>query len=421
MAIDESYRLMLDQLAGLRVSASPSLPSLTDLMAPLLSRQEATAKSLADLFTQNSLLLAHDSAKSSVAMLQRAQFEAEESRSLGLMAAAAASVEIRPREEFSLLLSTIQGVSWEKELSRSRDFAAAAVASFEKQPHQDVWVQVGILETAKLWEKELANSHGLLDEASLRWDAGWRDGFRSLTAIESFGAAVPKLAVTGWPIELVSERIGLIEHSFKNVSALQLLEGSAIASGLTATSGESLTAAGQLVFSHGDLLRRMPPSLPINHGADAGHSDFGHRNEEVGAKLESLLPTVDPRLLDLRRQSWRKLAEGVAGARLAMLGLREVFSEVLRRFAPDDEITNSDAWKGRIGNGPPRPTRRERITFLMGSDAPALEAVLQFNESIEFSNKFSHTFADDPESVRVRMAQLENWIYMILLYARKRV
>jgi hypothetical protein len=63
---------------------------------------------------------------------------------------------------------------------------------------------VGILETAKLWEKELANSRSLLDEASLRWDAGWRESFRILTAIESFGAAIPKLAVTGWPIELVS-------------------------------------------------------------------------------------------------------------------------------------------------------------------------------------------------------------------------
>jgi hypothetical protein len=56
----------------------------------------------------------------------------------------------------------------------------------------------------------------------------------------------------------------------------------------------------------------------------------------------------------------------------------------------------------------------------MGSDARCLDAILQFEASVGCAHKFAHTFAGDSETVRVHMSQLENWIYLILLYARKK-
>ena len=61
-----------------------------------------------------------------------------------------------------------------------------------------------------------------------------------------------------------------------------------------------------------------------------------------------------------------------------------------------------------------------RVEFIMGSAAEELDALLQFDESLQETHKFAHTFAENSEVVRVQMAQLENCTYLLLVYAKAR-
>jgi hypothetical protein len=133
-----------------------------------------------------------------------------------------------------------------------------------------------------------------------------------------------------------------------------------------------------------------------------------------------LLGDLDQRLVELRRQAWRNVSGGVAGARLAMSGIREIFTEVLHALAPDADVQASEIWQSRADRGTNRPTRRMRLLYVMGEATPELEAAFQFDESIRRTQKFVHTFAEDAELVRVQMADLENWIYLLLMFAKRR-
>jgi hypothetical protein len=51
---------------------------------------------------------------------------------------------------------------------------------------------------------------------------------------------------------------------------------------------------------------------------------------------------------------------------------------------------------------------------------PQFDTVVQFDKSMENANKFTHTFADDPEIVRVSISQIENCLYLLLRDAQAR-
>ena len=61
-----------------------------------------------------------------------------------------------------------------------------------------------------------------------------------------------------------------------------------------------------------------------------------------------------------------------------------------------------------------------RIEFIVGSAAREFDALVQFNQSIEHAQKFTHSFADNPEVVRVALSQLENCMYLLLISSTKK-
>ncbi len=68
-----------------------------------------------------------------------------------------------------------------------------------------------------------------------------------------------------------------------------------------------------------------------------------------------------------------------------------------------------------------QPTRRMRLEYVLGEErACEADTLLQFSESVNRTQKFVHAFADDAELVRVQMAHLEIWIYLLLLYSKER-
>jgi len=416
MGIEDSYRQMLDQLAKRSVSAFPDHMTLTELTRTALVEDARARRSLAEIFAQQDLIAVRESQR----MLAATVFLGAELKHSNELAVAAAALETRWRDT-SALTTVVQATRWEAGIQEALQVQANLFKQVEIEgaafQREEASLKRSILLAAAQWERQLLDSRSLMSGVVANWDLGSRESFQRLAEIENFAIAVPKLAADVWPVDVVLDRIGLVEHSFGNVSALELLRGAAVSAEPTEASRESLFVAGELVFGHGDLLARLPPSLPVDRYEESASSILPQRGEEVGAKLEPLLRAVDPRLFELRRQSWQQLSKGIAGARMAMLGLREVYSELLHRFAPDDELVKSDIWNNRPSNQPDRPTRRERITFIMGANSSMLYASLQFDESIKCANKFSHTFADNVESVRVQMAQLDNLIYMILLYA----
>jgi hypothetical protein len=238
-------------------------------------------------------------------------------------------------------------------------------------------------------------------------------------AIENLSANMPKIAVETWPSDVLGARLGLIGHALENVGGWEGLAAGALLGATDSTTLQVPTTvldiAGQFVIDYDQYIRHLPPSMPRDESDTQRETESRHRDEEVSVRLEKHLESLDPRLLALRRSSWRDLASGdAAGARLAAGGIREMLSEIFRLLAPDDEVKKTAAWLDRSDKSRAKPTRRMRIEYIVGVRASELDALVQFDRSIEYANKFTHTFADDVELVRVALAQIENFAYFLL-------
>ncbi len=153
---------------------------------------------------------------------------------------------------------------------------------------------------------------------------------------------------------------------------------------------ERLALATDFVFEHANIVRRLPPHLP---DAESGEQKVQeHRTEEIGTKLELALRRVDQRLADLRQKAWRNMDGSVVGARLSMAGIREVFDEILRTFAPESDVEATPAWQNRTNRDITKPTRQVRLAYVLGEERAAeAVVVLQFDKSIRGTQKFVHT------------------------------
>jgi hypothetical protein len=124
--------------------------------------------------------------------------------------------------------------------------------------------------------------------------------------------------------------------------------------------------------------------------------------------------------VELRRVAWQNFKfNNVAGARVAMAGIRELYSEVMRSLAADEEIMKAEIWLNRKPGKETRPTRRMRYQFIFGDRLPELDTLVQFDTSMENANKFTHTFSDDPEIVRVSISQIESCLYLLLRFSKR--
>jgi hypothetical protein len=257
---------------------------------------------------------------------------------------------------------------------------------------------------------------------TLAHDQSWLLGMESVTAriaeMARINFAIPESAMLHWPHEALSHRTLLLNDCILNTAALETFHIATISSDAIASLGRLDVASG-FVYEHAEVVRRLPPRLPNPEGND--HDRQEHRNEEIGAKLEETLRSIDPRLFELRCKAWGNLAGGVAGARLAMAGIRELFDEVLRIFAPVSDVEATAMWQTRKNPDITKPTRPMRIAYILGEERAAeADALFQFQKSIQRAQKFVHTFADDTELVRAQMTQLEIWIYLLLQYGTQR-
>jgi hypothetical protein len=160
--------------------------------------------------------------------------------------------------------------------------------------------------------------------------------------------------------------------------------------------------------------------MPSGDDIDREEQASRHRDAGVGAKLEDRLGQLDLRLLALRRSSWENMRKGDPGSvRLAAAGQRELYTEILHLLAPDEAVMITDIWLKRSpSESVNRPTRRMRIQFI-GDDAESqLNASVQFIDSMERANEYTHTFAENAEVVRVYLSQVENCVYLLLASAK---
>lgn len=247
--------------------------------------------------------------------------------------------------------------------------------------------------------------------------------FKSITAeiaeMARINFTIPETALLHWPGKILASRAPLIEDCVLNTAALEKFHAAAILPDAT-VSPDQLAVASQFVFHHTEVVRHLPPRLPVSERGERTGDGKQHRDEEIGGKLELALRDLDERLIELRRQAWRNLGGGVAGARLGMAGIREIFTDILHALAPDAEVKATAMWQTRPKDIT-RPTRRMRLEYVLGEEgACEADALLQFSESVSRTQRFVHAFADDTELVRVQMTHLETWIYLLLLHSKKR-
>jgi len=79
----------------------------------------------------------------------------------------------------------------------------------------------------------------------------------------------------------------------------------------------------------------------------------------------------------------------------------------------------TDIWLKRKPGKETKPTRRMRYQFIVGDRLPEFDALVQFDRSVENANKFTHTFSDDPEIVRVSITQIETCLYLLLRFSNR--
>jgi len=244
------------------------------------------------------------------------------------------------------------------------------------------------------------------------------------SAITRVNLELPKLLAEAWAPNILGERLALVGDTLKNVTLWEKWRDE-VAIGLESISHLSkqpiaLDVAGQFVFGHSTLVRRLPPTLPADDESKRQEEQFRYRDEEIGAKLETRLAALGPQFLELRRSAWKNLQSGgIAGARIAMASIRELSSDILHLLSPDEEVKKTDIWLQRKDQKLSKPTRRMRIEFIAGPAVETFDALVQFDESMQHAHKFTHTFADDPELVRIALAQLENCVYMLLISSKR--
>jgi hypothetical protein len=149
-----------------------------------------------------------------------------------------------------------------------------------------------------------------------------------LAEVAKVNFALPEQALLHWSAKAVAERAPLLDDCIRNMAALELLHCAAIVP-TAAVFPDHLAVANQFVFDHAEVVRRLPPRLPEPQRSEKAGEDGHHRDEEVGTKLEIALREFDPRSVELRRQAWRNVSGGIPGARLAMAGIREIFTDIL--------------------------------------------------------------------------------------------
>jgi hypothetical protein len=250
---------------------------------------------------------------------------------------------------------------------------------------------------------------------------GVSKGFLDQSAIiAGLSATIPDLTKMYWPEKLLLERMSLVEDSVWNARALEVLREE-ILQPIPRIGTETIAnikAATQFVEGHVQLVRALPPRIPVDK--EEILETLETRDQEIGAKLESELERLGSRYVELRRIAWRNFKfNNVAGARVAMAGIRELYSEVMRTLVSDDEVMKTDIWLKRKPGKETKPTRRMRYQFIVGDRLPEFDALVQFDRSVENANKFTHTFSDDPEIVRVSITQIETCLYLLLRFSNR--
>ncbi len=283
-------------------------------------------------------------------------------------------------------------------------------------------LQGGIAEIQKNFASQLELHTLTMQDVKFAVDHSWLREMESITKqiadMARINFAIPEIALLHWPAKALMDRTQILEDCVLNTVALETFHAAAIPTDAIVPT-ERLALATDFVFEHAEVVRRLPPRLPI---VESGNQEQGeHRKEEIGSKLDVALRQIDLRLVELRHTAWRNLTDGVAGARLGMTGIREILEEVLRTFAPDSAVEATEAWRNRDDLKITRPTRRMRLAYVLGEERTAeAEAVLQFDQSIRRTQKFVHTFADDVEIVRVQMTHSEAWIHLLLHFGMQR-
>jgi hypothetical protein len=353
-------------------------------------------------------------------VLDELKIELASSPLLQAVAVASSTVAaLQVSEEFRTFKATVLCIS---EITRSvRNELDRTLEPFRAIAEEITPVRIAVTEIGAHFASAL-ESQGLAFDVLRPADRNRLRDLKSVTTkmteVANVNFNIPENAQLHWSRKILTSRAALLEDCVLNAAALEKFRAAAIVSSAT-VSLDRLAMATQFVFDHADMVRRLPPSLPIWGDADR----FGggkYRDEEIGWKLELALGHLDERLLQLRRLAWRNLAGGgIAGARLAMMGVREVFTDVLHMLAPDTNVKTTAAWHDRPKHVD-QPTRRMRLEYVLGEEgACEADALFQFSESVNRTQKFVHRFADDAELVRVQMAQLEIWIYLLLIHHKE--
>lgn len=269
----------------------------------------------------------------------------------------------------------------------------------------------------------LAKSAQLWQNA-VKWhaEASSLFGVRYIESLQKIQSEIQRVAQLVRDVDFPARSIA--HAAMRNAEAFQLVNADRLKEALEGVRLVSefadLPVAARYVIQYNDFLhiaapRHDFPSVRISRPVES----LSHE-EEIGPRLQAKIEKLDPRLAELRRQAWENIrTKGAPALRLAAHAIREMFSEVVRRLAPDEMVKSSPVWQNRGDSALGRPTREMRFEFLLSSHPEKLAAVKQFARSLEKAHEFAHTFPEDPELVRAYLTEVETCTYLLLIYSSR--
>lgn len=236
---------------------------------------------------------------------------------------------------------------------------------------------------------------------------------------------LPELARQTWRPEVFADRSQLVIDSIRNVEEYQRFQDLVLSDVSGGKHGtrliDALLGADRFMLHHGQFVRTLPPEIGLDDEAKEAQEGGEVEDVRIGEAVHAALLEHDPKLAQMRLEALNLLKRGdPAAARLAAGGFREIFKDLLHELAPDDVFRSDPMWVEKIATQEGKIYRNNRISYILRDQPSEVKALVQFDKSVQRAHKFTHTFAENTELVRIHVSEMQSCIYLLLLAEREK-
>jgi len=238
-----------------------------------------------------------------------------------------------------------------------------AIDLFHLSMPQSIW-QVEIEKIHKSWTDQFAPINSMIEEMKAAASFDFSSIAKSLTSSESIASAIGALATPPdfGPSATAIEYLRAEERRMAE-SMRSIIDSIAIPSDYLTLPYSSILGASREVFTNSNAIGTLYPTVGEDSSVDLIEEE--RRAREETSDCVELIKIVDPGLVPMYQGSLDALkSDSIDKPRHVLVSLRELWTHVLHRLAPDEKVMGWIDPKddSLLHNG--RPTRRARVFYI---------------------------------------------------------